>query len=239
MILLNWLGECCKMGIKNTLASLVLVGAMTLGIGNAKATPILYDDFSSPTLDTQKWDIRQDVEGQPHMDEYHIDTTNQNFHLQQNSIGDRRTFLVPNREFKTNDRLEYDVDIISHEGNYGNLILLTGDQYIRTMGEGYVNGVQGYDELGVGHITLDFLENFLRITRETPSGSVTNENIPLSNPNGTYELYIGGLSGHNGRCHIDLDNFYTDTIPEPATVGLLGLGGLALINIRRENGKGS
>jgi len=221
------------MRIKKTLASIVLVGATILGLGNrAKATPILYDDFSSPTLNASKWDVRQDTEGQPHMDEHYVDTDNQNFHLQQNTIGDRRTYLVPKRTFTTGDKLEYDVEVVSREGNYGNFIIVTGDQNIRTMGEGYVNGVQGYDELGLGHIELEFFENNLRITREAPSGSVPIENVPLNNSNGIYELYIGGLSGHNGKCHIDLDNFYTDVVPEPITLGLLGFGGLALLRKR-------
>ena len=125
-----------KMKFRKTLASIVLAGACLFGsAGKAKATPVLYDDFSAPTLDASKWDVRQDVQGQAHMDEYRVDTDNQNFHLQQNTIGDRRTYLVPKRTFTTGDKLEYDVDVVSREGNYGNFIIVDGDQYIRTMGE--------------------------------------------------------------------------------------------------------
>ena len=38
--------------------------------------------------------------------------------------------------------LEYDTNLISREGNYGQMALLTGDQYIRIGIFGYNNGIQ-------------------------------------------------------------------------------------------------
>lgn len=96
----------------------------------------VYDDFSSSTLNTNKWEIRQDIEGQPFMEEYELDTNLKNFHTQQNTMGDRRTYLFPKRAFTTGDILSYDAETISKEGNWINMILLTGDQYARIGGFG-------------------------------------------------------------------------------------------------------
>jgi len=157
-----------------------------------------------------KWTISQDVEGQPLFDEYGVieEGGNYVFHTQQNEIGDRRVYLIPNYTFTTGDIIEYDFNVISKEGHYGQMVLLTGDQYIRIGIMGYNNGVQGYDELGLSHVKIKFQENNLQLTRITPSGLVLVDNLPLSNANGNYALYIGSFSGHNGRTHIDYDNFY-------------------------------
>lgn len=167
----------------------------------------VYDDFSLGTLDTSKWEIRPDVEGQPLTDEYWVDSDLKNFHIQQNIIGDRRTYLFPKHSFTTGDILEYDFNIISREGNYMQMDLLTGDQYIRVGIMGYSSGVQGYDELGISHVKIEFQENNFHLERTAPSGLFLIDDLPLVNANGNYELYIGAGSGHNGRMHIDFDNF--------------------------------
>ncbi|MEK6922182.1 MAG: hypothetical protein AABX08_00080, partial [Nanoarchaeota archaeon] len=156
-----------------------------------------------------KWEIRQDTEGQPLMDEYDVINEGDGFvfHTQQNIIGDRRVYLFPKRKFTTGDSIEYDVDLISRAGNYAQMVLLTGDQYIRIGIFGYNNGVQGFDELGIANMKLIFQENNLRVERRTPSGELLIDNLQLVNPNGIYELYIGSFSGHNGIVHMDYDNF--------------------------------
>jgi hypothetical protein len=100
----------------------------------------VYDDFSSETLDTSKWEIRQDVEGQPFMEEYGVDSDLENFHTKQNTLADRRVYLFPKRTFTTGDVLEYDTEVISKQGNWMQMTLLTGDQYARIGGLGYING---------------------------------------------------------------------------------------------------
>lgn len=173
---------------------------------NAKTVCQTYDDFSSGTLDLDKWEIRQDIEGQPLMDEYSVLSENANlqFHTQQNIIGDRRIYLFPKRNFTTGDSVEYDVNLISKEGNHGQMVLLTGDQYIRI---GMRGTDAGFDELGIAHMKLEFQENNLHIERTTPSNSTLIDNLALSNLNGNYGLYIGSFSGHNGIVHMDYDNF--------------------------------
>ena len=168
-----------------------------------------YDDFESGILNTSKWEIKQDVEGQPLMDEYGVLEENGEFvfHTQQNIAEDRRIYLFPKRQFTTGDVLKYDVGIISKEDNYGNMVLLTGDQYIRIGIMGYSGGVQGFDELGTAHIELEFEENNLIVRRHSPSGTDLLDNLALSNSNGTYEFYVGSFSGHNGIVHMDYNNF--------------------------------
>lgn len=193
--------------MNKTILSLILIAFISLSFISASEFCYLYDDFSSSSLDTTKWEIRQDVEGQPFTEEYWLDTELGNFHTQQNTIWDRRTYLFPKQSFTTGDVLEYDFEIISKEGNYIQMALLTGDQYKRVGIAGYIDGVQGFDELGVYHVKLEFQENNLHIERTSPSSVNLIDDLPLINANGNYELYIGAVSGHNGRMHIDFDNF--------------------------------
>ena len=204
-----------------SLISLIIVGSLVTGkltsadnnILFASEGCMLYDDFSSGTLNPDKWEIRQDVEGQPLMDEYEVKWEKAQklsksgfvFHTQQNTHVDRRVYLFPRRQFTTGDSIEYDVDLISREGNYAQMVLLTGDQYIRI---GMRGNDAGFDELGVAHMKLIFQENNLRVERRTPSGELLIDNLNLTNTNGNYELYIGSFSGHNGVVHMDYDNFF-------------------------------
>jgi hypothetical protein len=187
--------------------ALIFMTILFIGAVSAYAC-YTYDDFSSGSLDTGKWEIRQDVEGEPLMEEYGVlNESGFVFHTQQNTIGDRRVYLFPKRTFTTGDILEYDFNVISKEGNYGQMVLLTGDQYIRMGIMGYSSGVQGYDELGLSHTKIEFQKNNLHLIRTAPSGLVLIDDLTLTNENGSYELYIGSFSGHNGRTHIDYDNF--------------------------------
>lgn len=192
-----------------SLISLILFGSVIVtGIPSPGPYCSWYDRFSRGYIDHTKWEIRQDVEGQPLMDEYDVRNENEDFvfHTQQNTIGDRRVYLFPRRKFTTGDSIEYDANLISREGNYANMVLLTGDQYIRI---GMRGNAAGFDELGVAHMKLIFQQNNLRVERITPSGRLLIDNLNLVNSNGNYGLYIGSFSGHNGRVHMDYDNFIT------------------------------
>ncbi|MEK6945450.1 MAG: hypothetical protein AABW63_01520 [Nanoarchaeota archaeon] len=187
----------------NKLYLFLAMGLLSTSIVSAVQVCQTYDVFSSGSLDSGKWEVRQDVEGQPLTDEYGIDPVLENFHIQQNELSDKRTYLFPTRTFTTGDVLEYDFDAVSKEGVPGQMTLLTGDQYIRI-------GIMGdvVNELGDYHIKIEFQENNLHLERITPSNTTLIDNLALSNANGTYELYIGAYSGSNGGVHIDLDNFY-------------------------------
>ena len=198
------------------MSKLYLLICLVLLISFVSSTQVcqVYDDFSSGVLNTSKWEVRQDVEGQPFTDEYWVDSGLQNFHTQQNTIGDKRVYLVPKRNFTTGNILEYDFNVISKEGNYMQMDLLTGNQYIRVGIMGYIGGVQGYDELGISHIKIEFQENNLHLERTSPSNVNLIDNLALTNTNGNYELYIGSV--FTNPSHIDYDNFKLCTeVPEP------------------------
>lgn len=175
---------------------------------SSKISPILqcrlYDSFSEGTLNTTNWEIRQDIEGQPPLDEYWVDNSSQNYHMQQNALADRRTYLVPKRNFTTGDMITYTTNLLSRQGTYAQMTLLTGDQYYRM---GLRGTYAGFDELGISKVRIFFQENNLHIWRQTPSGDILIDDLPLTKLNGNYELYIGGFSGHDGNFHMDFDNF--------------------------------
>ncbi len=174
----------------------------------------LYDDFSSEVLDISKWEIRQDVEGQPFPDEYWVDNTLENYHTKQNTIADRRVYLVPTTTFTTGDSIEYNVEVVSREGHYGNVVLIIGEECTGLNPNrcifgivGYSSGPQPFDEIGVTKASITFYEDRVESNMLSPSKQSYTYSIPLQNPDGSYQLYIGAYSGHNGRMHIDFDNF--------------------------------
>src|SRR3989338_8075540 len=100
--------------MKSALRKSIFTGLTALALSSNPANAILYDNFSSGSLDLNKWELRQDTEGQPLMNEGFV--TSGVFHTQQNTIGDRRTYLFPTRTFTTGDSLDYDFNVISKEG---------------------------------------------------------------------------------------------------------------------------
>lgn len=185
-----------------TLALIVLSGFLVTA-----GKPILYDNFESGRLNSEKWEIRQDTEGQPLMDEYKVlrEDNNYVFHTQQYQATDRRVYLFPTRNFTTGDSIEYDINLLSRQGTYASMVLLTGDQYIRI---GIRGTAAGFDELGLAHVKLIFSEYQLTVIRRTPSGQTLYDYLHLNNANGTYQLYIGSFTGHDGLVHMDYDNFW-------------------------------
>ncbi|MFA5992443.1 MAG: hypothetical protein WC796_01920 [Candidatus Pacearchaeota archaeon] len=186
----------------------VLFAFLLVGIVSAVQVCENYDNFNSGSLDSSKWTIKQDIEGQPLMDEGTI--LNENgfvFHTKQNTPTDRRIYLVPNYAFKSGDVFEYDLNVVSYDGVYGSLVLLTGDLYARLGIVGQNGGPQPFNELGLTHVILNFSQNNLQLTRISPSNQSYIQNIALPIQNGTYGLYVGSFSGSNGVAHIDYDNF--------------------------------
>lgn len=209
---------------KNLLTAgiLIILSIFLINFISAAQVCQIYDNFSSGSLNVSKWQISQDVEGQPFTDLYQVNITLNNFQMQQTTTGDKRTYLVPKHTFTIGDVLEYDFNVVSKTGNYMQMDLLTGDQYIRLGIMGNLNGVQGYDELGVSHVRIEFQKNNLHLTRTEPSGIVLTNDLPLTNANGSYELYIGVVFTNSAE--IDFSNFKLCTeVPTPTLEERIGL----------------
>ncbi len=217
---------------RKSLVTAGLAGILSLA---AQAKADLYDDFSSGVLDTTKWTESQDPEGQQFTEEHFVDNSLFNYHTQQVSIIDRRTYLVPTIQFNSGDSLDYRADYISGSGNNGHLILVNDGLGADRHGVfGFNGGNHPYEDgFGTYNIHLDFFENQILISGEGPNG-LTWENQVLNNTaSAPYNLFIGNFSGHNGNVHIDFDDFYINGIPEPSSLSLLGLAGL--LSKRRRN----
>ncbi len=150
-----------------------------------------YEDFSSGILDESKWEVRQDIEGQPFMDEYGVRLENGDyvFHTQQNTSEDKRVYLVPKYKFGVGDRLEYDVSMNSG----ANVNLLVGGSCSRC--------AFGIIPSSVGNHHVAVIFNSDQIAVEVDNNFLGN--APIGSPEHVHDLYIGAMFGN----HIDFDNF--------------------------------
>lgn len=165
--------------------------------------PTLYDDFSSETLDTNKWEVRQDYEGWSFTNEYGLESIlegeieNGMFHTKQNIIGNAGTFLVPKYKFEEGDVFEYDVIYNGGTGNHTHNIFVNKTKRIGLESTfGYWNG--GNPTPGTYHMKLTFSNKGINVNG-------TNYTL-IDNP--PYEIYIGTRTGNNGTGHFDYDNFH-------------------------------
>jgi len=189
---------------KYNLAGISFISIIFLiNLVNATQTCQIYDDFSSQSLDTNKWDVRQDYEGWPFTNEYGLDTNSQNFHTKQNNVGGAGTFLVPTHKFSTGESFEYDINYNSGSGNRVSMLLVNN---VNRMGiVGYWNGPENSD-FGTYHVEMTFGDGFIDQIIRSPDGTESNRH-DLIGLNENHELYIGVRTGHNGLVDIDYDNF--------------------------------
>ncbi|MEK6935230.1 MAG: PEP-CTERM sorting domain-containing protein [Nanoarchaeota archaeon] len=215
------------MSFKKTLTNIIFTGALALGGLSEQAKATLYDDFSSPTLNTSKWDVRQDYEGWAFSDEYGIE--NGVFHTQTNNARDTGTFLVPKHQFVAGDTFEYDLNYNGGTGNRVSMLFVNKQNRYGLVGNWNGSGNQSF---GTYHIKLEFLENGIKSNFQDLDFSFPGGILPTTS-NAPYEIYIGMRTGGNGTAHFDYDNFYINGVPEPATLSLLALGSLALLKKRK------
>jgi len=218
------------MGLKKTLVGLVLGGAVILGLaGKASSAPVLYDDFSAPTLNSEKWEVKQDYEGWPFTDEYGVESGK--FSIRQNNIGNAGTFLVPTHRFSAGDIFEYDINYNSGEGNRVSMLLVNQQDRMGIVGN-WNHEFTGVPSTIPYHIKMVFGDNWIEQTISNSEGvPLSTGDSPLSIDrkdfttfNSPHEIYIGMRTGHNGIGNFSYDNFYIDVVPEPSSLVLLGLG---------------
>jgi len=189
-----------KTGILTGIAALVLTATPVRG-----QVENLYDDFESGVLDSSKWTVMQDPEGQPLMEEYGIldEGASNVYHMQTTNGG--RTAIVPTHEFMGGDTLEYQVNHVSGAGNRGNLLVIEGinnDYYSR---HGIIDTNSGSFDFGNYNITLRMNFNDFEIIREAEDGSISSDTLPLAIPGGKYRFYIETWADDDA--HFDYDNF--------------------------------
>lgn len=180
-----------------------------------------YDDFSGTTLDTSLWTESSDSTACIGLDEYNLDTTNQNYHSAQTSVASCSLgggiLLLMNEEFEEGDVLSYDATLQSTsgniigrlyiDGNYLDLIVGTDSGGYATSGDiGYWNGESEIgNELGTYDVTVTFNADSADFEVTNPSGS--SWAYTASVLTAPYSFGVATRTGDDGIGEIDYDNF--------------------------------
>jgi hypothetical protein len=222
----------------------VLVSSILCLFGSAFAHAELYDDFSSGTLDANKWierigsDVSNDL-----LTEHYV--TNGFYHTASYDFGDRGVTLeIKNRTFSVGDIISYDVSYLAGAGNRRSFIRL--DEYTSVSSStalfGYWNGLQ---EGGVGNdfgdyqVKLSFLEAGIYAQITLPSGEIKTTQALIPYPVSgiqQHTLEFGTRTGDDGYVTMNYDNVYVTQVPEPSTFTLAALGILAFLGACRGRG---
>jgi hypothetical protein len=212
----------------NKLKTTLLGGlaALILSASPAKGQTYVYDDFESGNLDTDKWTVMQDTEGQPLMEEYGIldDGASNVYHMQTSNGG--RTALVPKHEFIAGETLEYEVNHVSGIANRGNLLIIQGIDNPHYSRHGVIDPNSGPTvpfDFGRYNITLKVNSGSVDLIRKNEEGDIMAHNLPLSTQGGRYKFYIESWADDDA--HFDYDNFVLTT-EQPVPTEELSWGSL-------------
>ena len=198
------------------------IGAVALGVANANA--FLYDDFSSGTLDPNKW--FESTQTMFH-DEHFVNPAEGAYHTAHLNESDRETVLMFNNYiFYPGDSLEYDMNYAGGNGNRIHIVDLDNDY--RWLGQvGYWNGIEpGGNDPGLYHANVEFDNSGANLFITRPDNSEFFRRLNSSSQQHTFGF--GTRTGHNGLAHMDYDNVYINPVPEPSTLVGLGIGAAGL-----------
>jgi len=175
----------------------------------------IYDDFSTGNLNLTKWEESTGFQVNAFTDEHFVNTSQEVYHIQQNTPGDRETNLRPKREFVANESFSYEVTYSGGIGNHFSQPLINGN-YPQSQIEpctapggcgaiGFFNGLPDLGaQIGTYLIIFEFSSNQVKMTSVRPDNvSIVNTFTGNSAP---YNLTINTHTGHNGLMHFDYDN---------------------------------
>lgn len=214
--------------MKNTLRNTILTGLTALTLSSTPAKAILYDDFSSGFLDSDKW---SEVSN---MSEHFVNNFGLFYHTGQTTPSDRENLLMLNRTFNSEEFLNYSINYSSGSGNRIHVISIDNSSSKFYGLFGFWNGIEpAGNDFGTYNMRIDFTDLGTDLTITKPDNSVATRFF--SSPGSTHTIGIGTRTGHNGLVNMDYDNFYINGITENVDVpdsgstlslGLLGLGAL-------------
>ena len=201
--------------MKKRLISIILILVLILSI-SVLARKIIYDDFSNPVLDPNKWVEKSESGAVPTMEYYGV--YGQKYLTAQQTPADRSIVLEMAHDIQVGDILTYDVYHVNATGNHESRLYFNGNPLDEIIGTscgcittgniGYWNGNSEVgNEFGKYKIGLFFrAENFTEIYIQNPNGTVWNYNLTSTL---TYPLTyaVGTRTGHNGATKILYDNF--------------------------------
>lgn len=176
--------------------------------------PVVYDDFSGPSLDSSKWIITRDDSGVGGdlPTEYYLDTTTKNFHTAQREATERGIILTSTRQFQPGEVLDYDVTYVSGSGNHMSRIFVNGipfrpsdDVAIGYWNEPYPAKQNWGDVTGkTVHWKAEFLDGSVTVTLTVDDKTYIRTVTGLAAP---YTIGVNSRTGHNGLFEFDYDNF--------------------------------
>lgn len=224
------------MGLMKYFLGLAITSA---AITNARAD-ILYDDFSSGSLDTTKWleDSYSDHLPFTTIHEVREINGNQHYYVFQEAtnssdpLAGGETNLTATREFQSGESLRFDLEFLSKETGStwfsrflvndttnGSLSPPTGT-YI---GWNHGQGRFGWD-LGSYDVRVDFLEDRANFTVTDPSGNTLMDTIGSANHpwiSSPYEFTINTQATSGASVEFAYDNFRITPVPEPSLLTLM------------------
>ena len=240
------------MTLTKKVSRMTILGSLIFGLEAKAQIPILYDNFDSGVLDSSKWEIRQDPEGQPLL-EYNIHGGSFAAFQTQN-LGDRRAVLsLKDHTFQVGETLEYDVLYVFGSGNRAATIFVNGGPLDRNnvgtifYGGGSI-GHNGQDfaagnMTGQYHVRLSFQNDCLKVDIRRPSGEEYSEFFQNSTFDYAGQQYkigdpynMGFETWADGTIRMEYDNFAISQIPEPSLYGTIaGLTALGAGFLLRKN----
>ncbi len=179
-----------------------------ISLTNAVQVCELYDDFSSETINTSKWEEslgRSDGSGL--MDEHSIE--NQKYHTAQLTQSDKGVELKALQTISVGDIIEFDLEYNSASGNHFACIFWDDSSSWQggTTCVGHWNEVGSHEgEFGTYHHKATYNEDSVTIERTLPNGTIENWVSSVGFISPPYTFAFISRTGHDGLLHADYDN---------------------------------